>query len=469
MFLKTQTFFLFGLSRSGRAVGEFLLKNGAKVYVYDDMPSAFVEDTERELVNLGAIKLEKETVQESVGYCDAIVLSPGIPIDHPLAVLYKKNKKAVLGETEIATRFLKNPIVAITGTNGKTTTTTMIASALSDGGIPALACGNIGKPMTELIDKPTTVAVAEISSFQLETLASICPHIAVVLNITEDHLNRHYTMENYVFLKRKLLKNLTETEYAVLNYDDEIVRSFASGIKAKTEWFSLKEKVDGAYVENGSVYYKDELILDVSDLPLSGEHNVANALASTVVAKLMGVETEKLKNSLRSFKGVPHRIEKVGEINDVLYIDDSKGTNIDATKKAVSSMERDTVLLLGGKDKGYDYESLFQSLKNSKAVFCVLYGENRFRLIEGASKASYLSFALCPNFEMAVYLASKIAKPGQSVLLSPASASFDEFTSYEERGERFVSLVQRLKEESGWEHGQSSEQISFFDDEENKR
>ena len=445
MYLKRQAFLVLGLSKSGQAAAEFLLKNKAVTYLYDDAVSERVEQTTAQLEQKGAKRVGKEDLPKVMETCDALVLSPGIPIDHPLAVAFKRNHRAVIGETELAARFMRCPILAVTGTNGKTTTVSMLAETLTRGGFSAQACGNIGTPMIEYCHlTKDEVAVAEISSFQLETLQSLRPHIAVVLNITEDHLNRHYTMENYVFLKAKLLKNSTETEYAVLNYDDPLVRGFAEKTKAQVVYFSLKERVNGAYYENGGLYFGQEKILSVGDLPIGGLHNVQNALAVIAAAKIMGVKTADIQAGLTSFKGIKHRVELVATVDGVAYINDSKGTNVDATMKAIEAMKADTVLLLGGKNKGYDYDKLFSALPNSKVIHTVLYGENRFSLLKSARACNYDAVTLCDRFDFAVRVAVLKAKAGQNVLLSPASASFDEFTNYEERGDAFVAIVQSL-------------------------
>ena len=443
MYPAFQTFLVFGLSRSGCSATEFLLKKGASVYVYDDTMNARIENTAKLLEEKGAKRLAKDEVSKAVEFCDALVLSPGIPIDHPVAVAFKRRQKSVLGETELACRYLRGTIVAVTGTNGKTTTVSMLTETLKEGGYTAKCCGNIGVPMVEFTGMDEKeIAVAEISSFQLETLQSLRPHIAVVLNITPDHLNRHYTMENYVFLKSKVLKNLTETEYAILNYDDEIVRQFATKTRARILYFSVKERVKGAYLEDGYLYFGKEKILSVDDLSIGGLHNVQNALAVIVASKIMGVKTSEIIKALTEFKGVKHRIEFIAEVDGVRYVDDSKGTNVDATMKAVATMKTDTVLLLGGKDKGYDYKPLFSSLKDSPIKHAVLYGENRYALLKSAQESGFSNLSLCDTFSFAVQIASLKAERGETVLLSPASASFDEFASYEERGDRFVEIVQ---------------------------
>ena len=466
MYPEKQIFFVLGLSRSGRSAAQFLLSRGAGVYIYDDITSERVEKTARELEEKGAKRVRKEQLSKTSEVCDVLVLSPGIPIDHPLAVAFKRNKKAVVGETEIAARYMRCPVIGVTGTNGKTTTVSMLTEILCAGGYQAKACGNVGTPMIDFCTLAESgVAVTEISSFQLETLNSLCPHIAIVLNVTEDHLNRHYNMENYVFLKAKLLKNSSEAEYAVLNYDDPTVRSFAERTKANTVFFSVRERVNGAYFENGTLYFKDEKILSASELLIGGLHNIQNALAAIAAAKIMGVETQFIAAALTAFKGVRHRIELVGEVDGVAYIDDSKGTNVDATVKAVGCMKRETVLLLGGKNKGYDYARLFSVLKRSPVVHAVLYGENRYELLKCAREQAFERVTVCNQFEFAVKIAAMIAKCGQTVLLSPASASFDEFASYEERGEAFVQIVRALeKAKQIQEKTEQSEEIEQLEE-----
>ncbi len=446
MDIKRQKFMVLGVSKSGEAITEYLLKEGGQVFVHDDNDGEKVRKIVERLCTQGAIAVAENELMETALNTDVLVLSPGVPIDHPLAVAFKRAKKAVVGETEIAARVFKGLSVAVTGTNGKTTTVSMVEKALCDGGVNAVACGNIGTPMIGIMEEGAdAVAVAEISSFQLETLNSFCPHVAVVLNVTEDHLNRHYNMENYIFLKRKLLKNLTESEWAILNYDDPIVRSFADGLKARVVWFSLREQVGGAYFKDGELYYENEKVLAADEMLVTGAHNLYNALAAIACAKILGVETETIANSLREFKGIKHRIETVACVNGVTYVDDSKGTNVDATLKAVACMKNETVLLLGGKDKGYDYHMLFSGVKSGRVVRAVLYGENRYSLLSAARAVGFEKISVCPTFDEALMLARMVAKEGQTVLLSPASASFDEFSGYEERGDRFCEFVRGIE------------------------
>lgn len=449
MYFGNQKFLVAGLSRSGEGSAEFLLKRGASVYIYDDIVTDKVAEKIRELQAKGAIAVTSETLNDAVSICDILVLSPGIPIDNPLPVAFRKLGKAIIGEEELAALFLRATAVAVTGTNGKTTTVSMLEQVVKECGKKGVPCGNFGNPLVNEVENLgfDDIALIEISSFQLETLYSLRPHIAVITNITEDHLNRHYNMDNYVFLKSKLVRNLRESEYAVLNYDDERVRQLAKVTRGKVVWFSARQQVEGAYAEGGAAYFNGEKYFGLENMALGGTHNIYNALACIAVSAILGLPKEASATAICKFKGVKHRVQLIGEFNGVTYINDSKGTNVDATIKAVDCATRPTVLLLGGKDKGYDYAPLFNALGKSKVVHAVIYGENRFKMMDSAAHAGFYSYSSCAEFETAVRLATYIAKPGQSVLLSPASASFDEFASYEERGDRFTALVEGLRDE----------------------
>ena len=451
MYFKNQKFLVAGMSKSGIAGTEFLLSRGAAVCMYDDVTGGAVRSAMDKLAERGAVPVRAEQLSSAVEECDILVLSPGIPIDHELPVAFRKAGKRIVGESELGCLYLRAALVAVTGTNGKTTTVTMIDEILRAAGLNSIACGNIGLPLSACVDTLgyDDVAVMEVSSFQLETLTSVRPHVAVVTNITEDHLNRHYSMENYIFLKSKILRNMRESEYAVLNFDDENVRAMAHEARCRVRWFSLRERAEGAYLFDGGLYFENEKIMNVSDLSLKGEHNVKNALAAICAAKLMGVESSVIAKTLSSMRGVRHRMETVAQIGGVTYINYSKGTNVDATLNAVACMQSDTVLLLGGKDKGYDYDKLFQKLKDSRVVQAVLYGEKKFKLLTAAARCNESRITLCADFSLAVKIAAMTARPGQCVLLSPASSSFDEFAGYEERGERFEEIVRSLKEEGG--------------------
>ncbi len=443
MYFRGQKFLVAGISRSGESSARFLLARGAKVFIYDDIISPAIRAAMDVLISEGAVEVTSSAYAQSVEECDILVLSPGIPIDNPLPVAFRRAGKLIIGEEELASYYLRATAIAVTGTNGKTTVVSMTDKMLKDCGYNSCACGNIGEPTLGKVEKLgfDDFAVIEISSFQLETLSSLRPHIAVVTNITEDHLNRHYNMENYVFLKSRLVRNLRESQYAVLNYDDGRVRAFASLTRARVVPFSMHEKVDGAYIEDGVFMYRGERLFACGDLAVGGVHNIYNALACIAIGCILGLDKEKMKDSLSSFKGVKHRIEMVAELNGVAYIDDSKGTNVDATLKAVESMSQPTVILLGGNDKGYDYEPLFKGLGDSRVIHAVLYGENRYKLLSAAVGCGYENFSLCRTMKDAVMLAKNYAREGQCVLLSPASSSFDEFSNFEARGDEFARLV----------------------------
>lgn len=447
---KTQKFLVAGMSRSGAASCDFLLARGASVCIYDDVPGDAVKKRMEELTAKGARILPAEAVASAAEECDVLVLSPGIPIDHELPVFFRKKGKRIIGEAELGCLNLRSPLVAVTGTNGKTTTVTMIDEILRAAGMHSVACGNIGIPLTSCVEKLgwEDVAVMEVSSFQLETLTSICPHVAVVTNIAEDHLERHYSMENYIFLKSKLLRNMRESEYAVLNYDDERVRAFAEEARCPVRWFSVRERVAGACLFEGGLYYENEKIMDADALSLKGEHNLKNALAAICAARLMGVDGAVIAKTLSSMRGVRHRLEKIAELGGVTFVNDSKATNVDATLRAIDCMREDTVLLLGGKDKGESYDPLFERIRDSRVVLCVLYGENRFRLLNSAVRCNESRITLCADFGLAVRIAALSAKAGQCVLLSPACSSFDAFTDYEARGEKFEEIVKGLEVET---------------------
>ncbi len=463
MYFENQTFLVAGLSRSGIAAAEYLRGRGAEVYVFDDVEDAAIEESYRRLTQLGCIPVKKDMLFEKAEMCDVLVLSPGIPVDHALPVSFRRAGKRIIGESELGAIALRCPVVAVTGTNGKTTTVTMLENVFRTAGKNAIACGNVGKPITSCVKElgEEGLAVAEISSFQLETLTSLRPHVAVILNVSEDHLNRHYNMENYIFLKSRLIKNSTESEYAVLNYDDPVVRGFGDKTKAIVEWFSLKEKVDGAYLENNWLCYNGERIMNRDELPLDGEHNVANALAVLAAAKIMGIGNASIIAAFKNFRGIRHRLEKIGSVGSVNFIDDSKATNVDSAIKAIESVKGETVLLVGGKDKGYSYEPLFEAVKRSSVIHTVLYGENAFRILDAAVKCGFTSVTLCRPFDLAVRVAYLTAKRGQNVLLSPASASFDAFKNYEERGDKFREIYKNIlneRESADFEAGESREE-----------
>lgn len=448
MYIKTQKFLVLGVSKSGYAVAKTVLEKGGTCYVYEELKSPKIDRSINELTALGAIRVKSANVDEFLQKTDVLVISPGVPINHDMAVKAKKLGKRIIGELEFGVLQFAPVMIAVTGTNGKTTTVTMIDAILKEQEIKSNLVGNVGIPITAKVSEleSDSVCVAEVSSFQLESVFSFCPHISCVLNVAPDHLERHYTMENYVFLKKRIFKNQRESEYCVLNYDDEAVRSFYSEVRAKVVWVSLKERVEGAHRQDGKLYYNSEFIMNEQDLKLKGEHNVCDALFAIAAAKLMNVDNERIISALKNFKGVKHRIEFICEKNGVEFYNDSKATNTASTISAIETMRTPTVLILGGSEKGESYDSLFLKIKESPIKHVVLTGASRYNMLDSAGRIGYANLTVTPDFKHAVRIANLISEKGDSVLLSPACASFDSFTGYEERGDAFIKEVESISE-----------------------
>ena len=446
MFAKMQKFLILGLSKSGISATEYILSRGGKCYIYDDIKTERIEQVFNRLEGLGGIRVDKEKAKEIISEIDALIISPGVPINHELAVLAKKVGKRILGEFELGFSQLSPVTVAVTGTNGKTTTVSMVENVLSMAGVKNALVGNVGKPVCDNVDKIDNqmVCVAEVSSFQLESVSAFCPHIACVLNISPDHLERHYTMENYVFLKKRIFKNQTSSEYAVLNFDDDIVKSFSAEIKSKVIWVSDRERVDGAFVENGFINFKDEKVISVNELPLFGIHNRYNALFTVAICKLLGLSNEQIRYGLINFKGVKHRLELVLEKKGVKFFNDSKATNTASTISAINSIKGGIVLILGGSEKGENYNNLFVEIKKRGVKHVVLTGASKVNMLSSAVEVGFSDFSVTDGFESSIKIAYAFAENGDSVLFSPACASFDKFSSYEERGEAFIKTVGEL-------------------------
>lgn len=443
MYFPKSRFLIVGVSKSGKGACRLLLSRGAECYVYDDGESDAVIAAEEELVSLGAKAVGKNEVDGVLPLCDVVVLSPGVPIDHEIPVRAKRAGKRVIGELELASSLCVNPVVAVTGTNGKTTICTMLGCVLKAGGLSPVLCGNIGNPFSCVLDSlaKKDVVVAEVSSFQLETTARFAPHIAVIANITPDHLSRHYNMENYVFVKSKILSNLKESEYAVLNYDDAVVRKLGEKTEGKVIAFSVKDEVNGCYLSAGKIYFKGKFVAEESDLPLRGEHDIENALAAICVGEILGIGGDAIVAGLKAFKGVRHRIEYVGTFGGTDFFNDSKATNPDATVKAIETMKKPCLLILGGKNKGLSFSEVFSAIPGSTVKHVIATGESRYALFEEAKRKNYDEISVVKDFRAATELACLLAGKGDCVLLSPACSSFDCFSDYEERGDRFTEIV----------------------------
>ena len=445
MYAKLMNFLVLGIANSGVSVSKLLLSKGARVYIYDNSTNEKTQKLINELVSLGCTFVEN--VDEILSEIDVLVLSPGVSVLNEIAIKAKGQGIRIIGEIELASYYINNPIVAVTGTNGKTTTCSLISHTLSKNGVNNKLVGNVGTPLsTSAGCSEEDILVVEVSSYQLETTCRFTPHIACILNITEDHLERHFTMENYIFLKSKLILTLKESEFAILNYDDENVRNLALKTKAKIVWISQKERVDGVYLSNGAIYCGEEQVIKVEDLTVKGSHNIENVLCSVAVLKLLGLENQEIVDGLTTFKGVKHRIEQVAKVNGITFYNDSKATNPDATIKAINALEGDLVLILGGYDKGLDYSELFSQISSKQNVKgVVLTGQTALKMYEFAKSQGVKNLVLSSNFETAIKLAYAISKENYKVLLSPATSSFDEFTGYEERGEKFIEIATSFK------------------------
>ena len=446
MLVNRQNFLVLGVSKSGYNAGKYILSKGGKCYVLEELLTPKNQSYLAELVSLGAEQVASQDADNVLDVIDVLLISPGVPINHQVAVKAKQKGIRIVGELEFGFLQFTPAFVAITGTNGKTTTVTLIDDILKNSGVKSHAVGNVGVPVTSILAEANKddVLVAEVSSFQLESISSFCPHVSCVLNIAPDHLERHYTMENYVYLKKRIFKNQKESEYTVLNYDDKIVRNFFSETKSKVIWISTKERVDGCYLIDGKLFYFGEYVIDEKDLKLKGEHNVYNSLFAIAVSKLMGAKTNEIVEVLKNFKGVRHRIQLVANKYGVDFYNDSKATNTASTISAVKTMQKPTVLILGGSEKGEEYVTLFNELKNTFVKHVILTGASKYKMLDAASQSGYYNVTLTSDFEMSVRIATLFAKDGESVLLSPACASFDAFSGYEERGEAFIKLVEEM-------------------------
>ena len=450
MDLKNKRVLVVGLGKSGLSAAMFLRAQGARVTVSDTRSAVALE---KEIPAL----LEAGIMVESGGHGlltfrrqDLIVVSPGVPMDTPEVKQVVAFGLPVIGELELASRYLQGQVVAITGSNGKTTTTTLVGKIFADAGVPTLVGGNIGLPVIDLVAKSTaeTVSVLEVSSFQLETVEEFHPWIAVVLNITPDHLDRHGSFESYVAAKERIFARQNTTDFLVLNADDRVTQMCAARATSEVFWFSAKKAVRrGAFVRDGVIVWVEkeggatEPVMPVSEIHLKGAHNVENVLAAVCAARLAKIPAESVRASVAGFRAVEHRLELVRKFNDVEYYNDSKATNVDAAMKAVASFPGGIHLILGGKDKDSDYKVMADLLKKRvKVVYTVGSAAEKIeRQLHGIVK-----MVSAQTIETAVAKAAKAALPGDVVLLSPACSSFDQFENYEHRGRVFRQSVGEL-------------------------
>jgi UDP-N-acetylmuramoylalanine--D-glutamate ligase len=458
MDLKGKKVLVVGLGKSGLAAALFLRHRGAQVTVSDvrsaealakDIPALIEEGISVEAGGHGLLTFRRQ---------DLIVVSPGVPIDTPELVQVRSFGLPVIGELELAARFLQGDVLAITGSNGKTTTTTLAGEILKESGRHTLVGGNIGVPVVSLIEEstPSTWSVLEVSSFQLETTREFHPTIAVILNITPDHLDRHGTFENYALAKERIFARQTSDDFLVLNADNPRAAASAERALSQVYWFSAHHPVpQGAWVEDGQVHFRaavdgqPETILPVSAIALKGLHNVENVLAAVCAARLASCPAASVRAAVEKFKAVEHRLEFVSTLNGVDFYNDSKATNVDATEKAVAAFPGGIHLILGGKDKNSDYSTLAPLLRERvRAVYTI---GSAAQKIESHLRG-VVPIHSCQTLDNAVKAAANAARPGDIVLLAPACSSFDQFESYEHRGRVFKELVHEAQDFNQCQH-----------------
>ncbi len=436
-----------GLARSGMAAAEYALAAGARVAVTDVKTAEQLGPAAASLAERG-VRLELGTCGElAFEGAELVVVSPGVPSNLPGIMRARQSGVPVWGEVELAWRAMRGRMIAITGSNGKTTTTALTGHVLKTAGIPTLIGGNIGTPLISLAAESTssTVTVAEISSFQLETVDAFHPDVAALLNLTPDHIDRHGSFEEYARMKLRVFENQTETDMAILNADDPQVAKRAPA-RADTWWFSREKRVaEGTSVHDGQIVFRRQgeewPILKVEEITLRGAHNVENVLAASAAACLVGADPAAVAAGIRSFAGVEHRLEFVREAGGVEYYNDSKATNVDATRKALEAFSGNVIVILGGKDKGSDYRMLSELLRQ-RARLVLLIGAAAEKIASQIEGVVALQFA--GTLDRAVEIAAERARPGDTVLLAPACASFDQFDNFEHRGRVFRERVMAL-------------------------
>ena len=450
MDMKNKKVLVFGSGISGIGAGKLLEQVGASVVLYDGketldkevLKAQLGDDTKAEII-LGELS---EEVMETL---DLVVMSPGVPTDLPVVLKMRDMGIPIWGEVELAYTYGKGDVLAITGTNGKTTTTALLGEIMKNYKESVFVVGNIGNPYTAaaLEMREDSVAVAEMSSFQLETIHEFRPKVSAILNITPDHLNRHHTMEAYIKAKEDIAKNQTKEDTCVLNYEDEVTRKIGENVKANVLYFSSQRKLDrGIYLDDGNIILRQDeeiLVCNVNELKLLGTHNYENVMAAVAMAAAYGTPMEVIRRTIKEFAGVEHRIEFVREKDGVAYYNDSKGTNPDAAIKGIQAMNRPTVLIGGGYDKDSEYEELIQAF-DGKVKLLVLVGATKEKIAEAAERVGFVSYVMADSFEEAVEKCIEAAEPGDAVLLSPACASWGMFKNYEERGDKFKELVNCL-------------------------
>ena len=453
--MEINTAIVAGTGKSGISATKLLVNHGVKVYLFDENKDRDIEAIKEKTGDSELVQIELgELGEDALSSSQLMVISPGIPVDAPFTDVVRNAGIPIWSEIELAYHYGKGKIAAITGTNGKTTTTALVGEIVKAHNAKTIVVGNIGIPYTELCDTTDddSDTVAEISSFQLETVIDFHPNVSAILNLTPDHLNRHYTFENYGNVKFSITKNQTMDDVTVLNYDDEHTR--AMGEKAKEHchvvYFSRLEKpAGGVYLEDGDIILEDGdkkiNVLAIKDLKLMGAHNVENVLAAVGISYYMGVPVDVIRDVATSFKAVAHRIEYVDTVDCVAYYNDSKGTNPDAAIKGIQAMVAPTFLIGGGYDKGSEYDEWIEAF-DGKVKWLVLIGQTAQKIADCAKRHGFNSIIFEENLQDAVAYCHENAVDGDAVLLSPACASWGQFDNYEQRGDMFKEYVRSYKE-----------------------
>lgn len=451
MNLKEKRVLVFGSGKSGIGAADLLGTVGAEPVIYDGNENADKESVLKKTSGTYSVEFYAgELPEEVLESLDLVVLSPGVPTDLPLVKRFYEMGLPVWGEVELAYRTGKGRVLAITGTNGKTTTTALLGKIMKDACPSVFVVGNIGTPYTSKAQEmqENSVTVAEISSFQLETIEEFAPEVSAILNITEDHLNRHHTMEEYIRVKELITKNQSSEDVCVLNYEDEVLRKFGETAVPKVVYFSSVRTLEkGIYLEGDTIVLATETakipVVKTGELKLLGQHNYENVMAAVAMAYYAGVDMESIRKSVCEFTAVEHRIEYVTEKNGVVYYNDSKGTNPDAAIKGIQAMNRPTYLIGGGYDKESSYDEWIKAF-DGKVRCLVLIGQTKEKIKAAAERLGFTDIVLLETLQEAVHFCAEHAKEGEAVLLSPACASWGQFDNYEQRGDMFKKYVSEL-------------------------
>ncbi|MBE5852360.1 MAG: UDP-N-acetylmuramoyl-L-alanine--D-glutamate ligase [Lachnospiraceae bacterium] len=452
MDLRDRNVLVVGCGKSGIGAALYLQKKAANVWLYDDNEKLTQEDVLQKLPADFPVEIFlKELPEEKKQQVEIVVLSPGVPVDIPFVEQFKEMNIPIWGEIELAYTSEKGRVVAITGTNGKTTTTTLVGEIMARYFAKSFVMGNIGYPYTDMVDETTSesVTVGEISSFQLETIDTFHPTVSAVLNITPDHLNRHHTMDNYIAAKAAITKNQTKDDVCVLNYENEDTRKIGEHCNASVFYFSSQRELEeGIYLKGEEICLakdgKRQMLMNIQDMNLVGICNVENVMAAIAIAMFMDVPMDVILDTVKAFRAVEHRIEYVDTVNGVDYYNDSKGTNPDAAIQGIKAMIKKTVLIGGGYDKESSYDEWIEAFDGKVKLF-VLIGQTREKIAECARAHGFMDIVFADTFEEAFRICVENAEDGEAVLLSPACASWGMFPNYEVRGQMFKDMVNALK------------------------